>query len=181
MPGQANLNAFGGFVRLSRMARRRKRKKSHHGLFQLLAIFLLLLAAGCWVRDMRWSSPRPPAKQKPQIYRLETTGYCPCGKCCGWTRNWFGRPVYAYGPQKGKPKDVGLTASGTRARRGTIAADTTIFPFGTILYIPGYGYGVVEDRGGAIKGHKLDLYFSSHGDALKWGREIKEVKVWRPR
>ncbi len=59
---------------------------------------------------------------------------------------------------------------------GTIAADTRYNPFGTRMYIPGYGYGVVEDRGGAIKGAKrLDLYYDSHNEALQWGR--KKVKV----
>lgn len=115
------------------------------------------------------------------MYRLETTGYCPCGSCCGWKRNWYGRPVIASGPHRGKPKHVGVTASGAPAKHGTIAADTSVFPFGTIMYIPGYGYGVVEDRGGAIKGYKIDLYHSSHGAALTWGREIKDVKVWLPR
>lgn len=76
---------------------------------------------------------------------------------------------------------MGITASGKPAKKGSIAADTSIFPFGTVMYIPGYGYGVVEDRGGAIKGYKIDLYHSSHASALKWGREIKDVKVWFPR
>jgi 3D (Asp-Asp-Asp) domain-containing protein len=48
------------------------------------------------------------------------------------------------------------------------------------MYIPGYGYGRVEDRGGAIKGHKVDLFFRSRKDALKWGRKKKKVKVWLP-
>ena len=42
-------------------------------------------------------------------------------------------------------------ASGKMAKVGTIAADTSVYPFGTIMYIPGYGYGEVQDVGGAIK------------------------------
>ncbi|HMP91174.1 MAG TPA: 3D domain-containing protein [Kiritimatiellia bacterium] len=139
-----------------------------------------LALGGCLMRDIRWQSVRPPSGVKEQTYRLVTTAYCPCGTCCGWKRNWYGKPVIAYGPNRGQPKAVGITASGTRARPGTIAADTTIFPFGTVMYIPGYGYGVVEDRGGAIKGYHIDLYYNSHKTALQWGREIKEVKVWMP-
>jgi len=78
----------------------------------------------------------------------------------------------------GREKEVGLTASGARARYGTIAADTRQYPFGTVMYIPGYGYGRVEDRGGAIKGEHVDLFFSSHGAALKWGKRLRDVKVW---
>ena len=143
----------------------------------LVVMVLLLSAAGC----LRFSSIRPPSGQKSESYIVITTGYCKCGDCCGWKRNWYGRPVLAYGPNKGKPKEVGVTASGTRARVGTIAADTSIFPFGTILKIPGYGYGVVEDRGGDIKGYHFDLYFKSHRDALKWGRKQQRVEVWLPR
>jgi len=112
---------------------------------------------------------------------LETTGYCPCGHCCGWRRNWLGRPVFASGPNKGKSKKVGYTASGVRAQPGTIAADTSIFPFGTIMYVPGYGYGIVEDRGGDIKGRRIDLYFTRHSKALAWGRVKKRVLVWKAR
>lgn len=111
---------------------------------------------------------------------VETTGYCNCGKCCGWERSFLGlgHPVYSYGVNKGKPKKIGVTASGTTARHGTIAADTRLLPFKTVIYVPGYGYGRVEDRGGAIKGAKLDLWFPSHQQALKWGRRRMKVKVW---
>lgn len=111
---------------------------------------------------------------------MEITGYCRCGSCTGWRRTWYGRPVYAYGTQEGQPKAVGITASGTRAKPGTIAADTRRYPFGTVMYVPGYGYGRVEDRGGAIRGEKLDLYFRSHREALQWGRRIEKVKIWLP-
>lgn len=66
-----------------------------------------------------------------------------------------------------------------RARPGTVAADTRYYPFGTRLYIPGYGYGIVEDRGGAIKGPKrLDLYYRSHRAARRWGRQHIDVDVY---
>jgi len=112
---------------------------------------------------------------------LETTGYCPCGKCCNWRRNWYGRPVIASGPMRGKPKRVGWTASGTRAHHGTIAADTSVFPYGTIMYVPGYGFGRVEDTGSALKGNHIDLFFRHHSQAVKWGRRRLRVKVWPPR
>ncbi len=121
---------------------------------------------------------RPPAGVKPVERMMEVTGYCKCGKCCGWERRWYGKPVYASGPQKGKRKRIGITASGVRARKGTIAADTSKYPFGTIMYIDGYGYGRVEDRGGAIKGDRIDLFFISHRAALEWGRQTKKVKIW---
>ncbi|MEH7386937.1 3D domain-containing protein, partial [Bacillus sp. JJ1521] len=51
----------------------------------------------------------------------------------------------------------GITYSGVKVKRdlySTIAADLNVFPIGTILFIPNYGYGVVADKGGAIKGNK---------------------------
>jgi 3D (Asp-Asp-Asp) domain-containing protein len=108
------------------------------------------------------------------------TGYCNCEKCCGWKKSWFGfgKPVYDYGPNKGRPKKVGVTASGIVASAGTVAADPKVFKFGTRLSIPGYGIGRVEDVGGAIKGRHIDLWFPSHKEALKWGRRwLKVVPV----
>jgi len=61
---------------------------------------------------------------------------------------------------------------------GTIAADTKYHRFGTRMYVPGYGWGVVEDRGGAIKGaNRLDLYFKSHRKALNWGKRNVDVII----
>jgi hypothetical protein len=61
---------------------------------------------------------------------------------------------------------------------GTIAADTRYYRFGTRMYVPGYGWGVVEDRGGAITGpDRLDLYMDSHNQALAWGRRRVPVRI----
>ncbi|WNC13911.1 3D domain-containing protein [Brevibacillus brevis] len=77
----------------------------------------------------------------------------------------------------------GITYSGVKVRRddySTIAADLRIFPIGTVLYIPGYGYGVVADKGGAIRGHKIDLYFETKQDVFKqWGKKAVDVYVVR--
>jgi 3D (Asp-Asp-Asp) domain-containing protein len=74
---------------------------------------------------------------------------------------------------------VGITASGTKASPGTLAADTKHYPFGTVMYIPGYGYGRVEDRGSAIQGpDKVDVFFKSHKKALQWGRQRLRVRIW---
>ena len=143
------------------------------------AVTLLLLLGGC---TNNGNAIRPPEGRQPATMTMEVTGYCSCGACCGWRRSWFGfgPPVISSGVNKGKPKDVGLTASGTHAHIGTVAADTTVLPFKTIVHVPGYGYGIVEDRGGAIKGNKLDLWFSSHDAAKQWGRKKIQVQVWKP-
>jgi 3D (Asp-Asp-Asp) domain-containing protein len=90
----------------------------------------------------------------------------------------LGEPVYNYGPNKGKPKKVGVTASGVVASAGTVAADPKVFPIGTKLLIPGRGVCRVEDVGGGIKGRHIDVWFPTHKEALKWGvRWLKVEKV----
>ncbi len=65
-------------------------------------------------------------------------------------------------------------------QKGTIAVDTDYYPFGTKFYVPGYGWGVAEDRGGAIKGpERLDLYYRFHSRSNKWGRQHVKVKIIR--
>lgn len=78
-------------------------------------------------------------------------------------------------------KVVGAPFGAARRRYGTIAADTDYYPFGTEMYVPGYGWGVVKDRGGAIKGpERLDVYFNSHRRTEEWGRQRLTVEIRRP-
>ena len=140
-------------------------------------MLLILLLSSCTKRQA--VQRRAPSARPSQVAVYEVTGYCACRKCCGWHRNILGRPVYSSGPSKGKPKAVGVTASGTRAGYGTVAAPKSV-PFGTLIDIPGYGVGRVEDRGGSIKSKRLDVFFESHDEALHWGRQRLRVAIWRP-
>ena len=110
------------------------------------------------------------------------TAYDAGPESCGWERRYWciGPPVYAYGPLKGKRKQVGITADGIQAQHGTIAADTRLYPFGTKMYVPAYGWGEVHDVGTAIKGNHIDVFFSDHDDALQWGRQYLKVVVLLP-
>ena len=70
-----------------------------------------------------------------------------------------------YGPQKLKDGTYSKsTASGTTCTEGrTVAADWSIYPKGTVIYIEndplgGDGYYTVEDKGGAVKGYIIDIY-----------------------
>lgn len=138
----------------------------------------LVAAAGCSLFVREDGLPRDGLIQG-RLVMIETTAYCPCGSCCGWKLNWKGQPVVTSGRQRGKPKAVGITASGTQAKPGTLAADTRYYPMGTVFYIPGYGYGIVEDRGGDIKGrHRLDLFYNTHREALHWGRKKIDCVVF---
>lgn len=111
------------------------------------------------------SSHRPPTLS----LLTRVTAYCPCEICCG-------------------EHSDGITASGKKAMPGMIAAPKHI-PFGTVLNVGGMEY-TVEDRGGAITkdvfirdGRKvygrLDVFFTTHQEALNWGVQylmVYEVK-----
>ncbi|MBD3176983.1 MAG: hypothetical protein GF320_17555 [Armatimonadia bacterium] len=67
------------------------------------------------------------------------------------------------------------TAIGLPTGRGVIAVDPTVIPYGTKMWVEGYGLGVAGDCGGAIKGDRIDLCYDSYADALEYGR--KQVRV----
>ena len=79
------------------------------------------------------------------------TAYCNCAQCCGTAGN--------------------LTASGTVPTAGRTVAMAGV-PFGTQLLINGNVY-TVEDLGTPY-GH-VDIYFSSHAEALAFGLQTAEV------
>lgn len=101
-----------------------------------------------------------PKKEKPQettkidLGEFKITGYCSCEKCCG--------------------KTDGITASGKHVQANHTIAAPSNFPFGTKLMIDDKIY-IVEDRGGAIKDNKLDIYFNTHKEALDFGVQYKKV------
>ena len=70
----------------------------------------------------------------------------------------------------------GTTRLGTPLRYGVVAVDPKVIPLGTKLYTEGYGYAVAEDTGGAIKGNRIDLCFTSRAQADNFGR--RNVKVY---
>ncbi len=103
----------------------------------------------------------PSEENEDNILSVTATAYCGCYDCNG---KWTGYPAADGSPLKDYH---------------TIAADASI-PFGTKVYIPFFaaapngGYFEVEDRGSAIVGNRIDIYFSSHSEALSFGmRELK--------
>ena len=73
----------------------------------------------------------------------------------------------------------GTTASGTAPQANWTIAASRNYPFGTLIYIEGYGTYCVEDRGGAITNNKLDLYFATHQEACNFGRQYLKGYVVR--
>ena len=100
------------------------------------------------------TSASPASTSGGTTYKI--TAYCPCAKCCGKTN--------------------GMTASGTKATAGRTVAASSKFAFGTKLNIGGHIY-TVEDRGGAVKGNKIDIFVNTHAEALAWGVRYLTVSV----
>lgn len=151
-------------------------KKSTKYLIARLVIMVLCMAIGFgigWISKetevvevnitrpiVRVNQPTEEKETEPTpIYtamEIVATAYCPCVKCCG--------------------KSDGITSIGVKAKANrTVAADPNILPYGTEI-LCGMGEFVVEDCGGAIKGNRVDFYFDSHSEALKFGRQ--EFTIW---
>jgi len=75
----------------------------------------------------------------------------------------------------GKTEDhplYGITASGTKVQEGrTIAVDPDVIPLGWWVYIEGIGFRRAEDKGSAIKGKKIDIYYDSETKAERFGKK----------
>ncbi len=109
--------------------------------------------------------PKPRPRRRTRTMRMLVTAYCACPKCCGSQSDGItasGRSIYANGSR-------------------FVAADTRLLGFNTRLSIPGYYGGApvsVLDRGGKIKGRRLDVFFLSHERAKRWGARWLNVTIY---
>ncbi len=82
---------------------------------------------------------------------FNVSAYCGCKECSeGWGNQ---------------------TASGATPVQGITIAAGSQYPFGTKIHLEGLGTYIVQDRGGAIKGNKIDVYFDSHSACNNFGRQ----------
>jgi uncharacterized protein YabE (DUF348 family)/3D (Asp-Asp-Asp) domain-containing protein len=102
----------------------------------------------------RTTDAEPPPPGVGRKMRLEATGYAP-----------------------GEPGVDHCCATGAYATHGVIAVDPRVIPLGTHVYVPGYGYAIAADTGGAIKGDHIDLCFDTIGETEQWGRRTVTIVV----
>ena len=93
-----------------------------------------------------------------RVITMVATGYDGCYEC--------NKPYYGY------PSYTGLPLA-----RGIVAVDPKVIPMGTRLYVEGYGSAIAADQGNAIKGHRIDLFFDSHQEALNFGKKTVQVTI----
>lgn len=85
------------------------------------------------------------------------------------------------GKSPGHPA-YGITTSGYHINIGAgerLAAAGPGIPFGTRVFVPGYGLAPVRDRGGAIDDGCIDVYFDRVEDARAWGVRHMQVLIIR--
>ena len=89
------------------------------------------------------------------------TAYCPCAICCPGTAD-------------------NLTSTMTNARKRGVAVDPRRIPYGSLLYVPGYGFALADDTGAAMRrapSLHIDVRFRTHAQALKWGARLDDI-LW---
>lgn len=131
-----------------------------------LGKFFVIVALGiCCFSIVATTRGEKTPLPKPVKVRMMVTAYCPCKICCG-------------------PHANGITASGepVTANDGYFCAAPKRLPFGTMITVPGYNEEEpvpVLDRGGAIKGNHIDVFFPTHKQALDWGVKYLTVTIWQ--
>lgn len=105
-----------------------------------------------------------PTVTRIPLGEFTLTAYCGCEICCG---DWSG----------------GNTAAGTKPTEGrTVGTDWFVLNKGLQIYIENVGLRTVEDKtaewiNDRYGGRIIDVYFTSHEDAIKFGK--KKAKVYR--
>jgi 3D (Asp-Asp-Asp) domain-containing protein len=113
--------------------------------------------------NIRWFNGRPvrPAR----TVTMMVTGYSPDAKSCGGSADGITATLHS------------VTTNGS----ALVAADPKMLPYGSMITVPGYDNSKVVpvlDCGGAIKGNRLDVLFTTDAEAMKWGRKTVEVVIW---
>ena len=133
------------------------------GAFAVVLMLVIAAFAGGFTSTADAEGEALPSGPRWQTLSMRVTAYCPCEQCCG---EWAD----------------GVTANGHVISQGDrfVAADRR-FGFDTQMVIPGYNTSEtvkVYDRGGAIYDNRLDVFFNTHQEALEWGVQYLEVKVY---
>lgn len=112
-----------------------------------------------------------PVSGYTKVIDMRFTSYCLCKSCTGKSPG---------------DKGYGVTASGYVITPGNnervVAVDPSVIPLGSRVYVqglngtPDYGYALAADKGGAIKGNKIDLYVDEHGSGPWW--TVGKVRVY---
>ncbi|MBM7622209.1 3D (Asp-Asp-Asp) domain-containing protein, partial [Bacillus tianshenii] len=77
----------------------------------------------------------------------------------------------------------GITATGINLLENpdmkVISVDPSVIPLGSKVWVEGYGEAIAGDTGGAIKGNKIDIFIPDKQDAINYGVQEVQVKVYK--
>lgn len=127
----------------------------------------MLLKPGLAVEEVPKRTEKDPSWVL--VGECQITAYCSCEICCG---KWASE----------NPR----TASGTIPRAGrTVAADWSVFPRGSVIWVDGYGEYIVEDKPAdwILKRYNkmtVDIYRETHEQASDFGRKTRKVWMYQP-
>ena len=139
-------------------------------VFVIAAIFTLVVEVPVAYEEAVVIQPAEPPAKKVEVRRYELA-----------SRHLKFRElileITAYTAHDPGMDGRGITFTGLPVDKGVLAVDPEIIPLGSIVWIPGVGYVVALDTGGAIKGYRADLYLPDRESALRWGRRTVKVRV----
>lgn len=84
---------------------------------------------------------------------------------------WFYFVATGYSKNDADQGTTDITATGKTAVKGIIAVDPKIIPLGTTVEIKDIGVFTADDRGGKIKGNRIDIFFNSKEEAMDFGKK----------
>lgn len=77
----------------------------------------------------------------------------------------------------------GITYTGINLKKNPdiklISVDPSVIPLGSKVWVEGYGEAIAGDKGKAIKGKKIDVFYKDLKTALKWGRKAVKIKIYK--
>ncbi len=115
------------------------------------------------------ASPAPDGYKYWKTIHAKVTAYDPGPRSCG---KWAAH---------------GKTSTGESAWvMDGVAADPKAIPYGTYCDLPGIGFKMVDDTGGAMRHswrshgvYHLDLRVARYSDAVKWGVKYMDVDLYK--
>ncbi len=92
---------------------------------------------------------------------------------------WRALEMYAISYNVTSSGGDGITATGIPLAKGVAAIDPRYIPYGTRMYVPGYGEALAADTGGGIKGRMIDLGYRDE-DYVSWHQWVTVYFLWPP-
>ena len=138
----------------------------------------------CFFALVVWRESRLPYVVAALLFLLAA-----CMTKCSGEDEYLTATVTAYAPgiQDDGTLVRDVTMSGVPTTFRGVAADFSQFPLGTRIFVPGYGWSLVDDACGAARAaHRagarplIDIRFPTVEAANQWGRQALRIRIKKP-